>query len=343
MGQSEIMNAYYRPIVRFDYPQPDEALKLAGGPGWFSHAVCHRRDAAPVHVPVADLPGIWRLRLSAPRPAIAGLVFDQPRIMGILNVTPDSFSDGGKHQTATRALGQAHAMVAAGVDIIDIGGESTRPGAATVPREAEIARVEPVITAVSREISKPISIDTRKSAVAEAAVTAGAVMVNDVSGFTYDPMLARYVRDQGLPICVMHARGDPETMQDDPRYDDVLLDVYDFLSAQVAMLEDMGISRSRIIVDPGIGFGKRIPHNLTLLRDVALFHGLGCALLVGASRKGFIGKITGANPAAARIAGSVACAQAAATQGVQILRVHDVEQTAHALSMWRAISKGDFS
>lgn len=337
------MSAYYRPIVRFDGPRPDHALPLAGGEGWFTETVCYRRDAAPVALPAADLPDSWRLRLTAPRAPVAGLVFDRARIMGILNVTPDSFSDGGRHQTATHALGQAHAMVAAGVDIIDVGGESTRPGAQPVPREAEIARIEPVITAVTREIAKPISIDTRKSAVAEAAVNAGATLINDVSGFTYDPMLARYARDHGLPVCVMHARGDPETMQADPRYDDVLLDVYDFLFAQVAMLEDMGIPRSRIIVDPGIGFGKRIEHNLALLQNVALFHGLGCALLVGASRKGFIGKITGANPAAARIAGSVACAQAVVAQGVQIVRVHDVAETAQALAMAQAISRGEFS
>ena len=274
--------------------------------------------------------------------AIAGMVLDSPRIMGILNVTPDSFSDGGNHQTAAKAVQRARRMVSSGAHIIDIGGESTRPGAQPVPKEAEIARVEPVITALSRELATPISIDTRKSAVADAAVSAGAALVNDVSGFTYDPMLAHYCRDRKLPVCVMHARGDPETMQQDPRYDDVLLDVYDFLAAQVAMLEEMGIPRARIIVDPGIGFGKTIEHNLTLLRDVALFHGIGCPVLVGASRKGFIGKISGVETSAERVSGSVAVAQAVAAQGVQIVRVHDVSATAQALAMWRAISKGRF-
>ncbi len=336
------MSVYFRPVVRFDSLRPDEALDLAGGPGWFSEAVCHRRDAPPRTVALSEIPEDWRTRLSAPRPAIAGMVLDSPRIMGILNVTPDSFSDGGNHQTAAKAVQRARRMVSSGAHIIDIGGESTRPGARPVPKEAEIARVEPVIPALSRELATPISIDTRKSAVADAAVSAGAALVNDVSGFTYDPMLAHYCRDRKLPVCVMHARGDPETMQQDPRYDDVLLDVYDFLAAQVAMLEEMGIPRARIIVDPGIGFGKTIEHNLTLLRDVALFHGIGCPVLVGASRKGFIGKISGVETSAERVSGSVAVAQAVAAQGVQIVRVHDVSATAQALAMWRAISKGSF-
>ncbi|MBY6162259.1 dihydropteroate synthase [Mameliella alba] len=336
------MSAYYRPIVSFDSVRPPGALDLAGGPGWFAEAVCHRRDAPPQIVPASTIPEDWRDRLASRRPPMAGMVFDSPRIMGILNVTPDSFSDGGSHQSAARAVDRAREMVKAGANIIDIGGESTRPGALPVPRESEIARVEPVITALYRELTVPMSIDTRKSAVADAAVNAGAALVNDVSGFTYDPMLARYCLDKGVPVCVMHARGDPETMQNDPRYEDVLLDVYDFLAAQVAMLEEMGIPRGRIIVDPGIGFGKNIEHNLTLLRDVALFHGIGCPVLVGASRKGFIGKITGASPAVERISGSVAVAQAAVAQGVQIVRVHDVSETAQALAMWRAISRGQF-
>lgn len=336
------MSVYYRPIVRHDHPRPAHALPLAGGKHWFAEAVRHSRKAPPESVPLSEVPDATLDRLSAPRPPMAGLTFDAPRIMGILNVTPDSFSDGGKHQTAARAVQQAHMMAAAGASIIDVGGESTRPGARPVPREAEIARVEPVITALARELTIPVSIDTRKSAVAEAAVNAGAVLVNDVSGFTYDPMLARYCRDQGLAVCVMHARGDPETMQNDPRYDDVLLDVYDFLAAQVAMLEETGIPRSRIIVDPGIGFGKRIEHNLTLLRDVSLFHAIGCPVLVGASRKGFIGKITGANPASERMCGSVAAALWVAAQGVQVVRVHDVAETVQAMSMCHAICRGSF-
>lgn len=335
------MTAYFRPIVRFDTPRPEGALPLAGGPGWFTEAVCLRRDAPPAPVAAADLPECWRVRLSAPRPAIAGMVFDRPRVMGILNVTPDSFSDGGQHQTASGALNQARAMAEAGADIVDVGGESTRPGAKTVPAEAEIARIEPVIRAIRLDVAIPVSVDTRKSSVADAAVACGAALVNDISGFTYDPMLARFCADRNLPVCVMHARGDPETMQDNPVYDDVLFDVYDFLEERICGLEALGIPRARIVADPGIGFGKLMTHNLTLLHNVSLFHGLGCPLLVGASRKGFIGKLSGAHPAAARGAGSVAAALAAVAQGVQIVRVHDVAETAQALSVWNAIARGE--
>ena len=343
LRQSGAMNSlYYRPIVCHDAARPDTALPVAGGPGWFAQAVRIDRSGGETLVPVSDVPQDWRDRISAPRAPIAGLRMDRPSLMGILNVTPDSFSDGGRHKGAAQALTHALRMVEAGAHIIDVGGESTRPGAEPVPVEAEIARTEPVIRALRHEIRTPISIDTRKSAVAEVALREGASLVNDVSGFTYDPGLARLSRDAQVPVCVMHAQGDPETMHLNPRYDDVLLDVYDFLAAQVIMLEELGIPRDRIVVDPGIGFGKTIGHNLRLLNGIALFHGLGCPILLGASRKGFIGRISGATPASARMPGSVAVALAAAAQGVQILRVHDVAETAQALALWRAITLGDF-
>ncbi len=335
------MTAYFRPIARSDLPRPPDALPLAGGRQWFAEALCLRRGAAPERVGLDGIPDTWRAALSRPRPPLAGLTMDVPRIMGILNVTPDSFSDGGRHGSAVQAVNHALAMAEAGADIIDVGGESTRPGALTVPAEAEIARIEPVIRALRHDVPVPVSIDTRKAAVAEAAHAAGAVLVNDVSGFTHDPALARFCVAKGLPVCVMHAQGDPETMQDDPRYDDVLLDVYDFLAAQVAMLETLGIPRRRILVDPGIGFGKRVMHNLQLLNGIALFHGLGCPVLLGASRKGFIRTLTGANPASARVPGSLAVALHAIGQGVQMLRVHDVAETRQALTLWQAVTDGD--
>ena len=270
----------------------------------------------------------------------SGLAMDRPRIMGILNVTPDSFSDGGDHNHPAQALAQAKRMVEGGADIVDIGGESTRPGAITVPEEVEIARTAPVIAALRESMDVPVSIDTRKHAVARAAHAAGADIVNDVSGFTYDKALAPFCAENGLPVCIMHALGDPQTMQDNPRYDDVLLDVYDFLAAQVAMLAGLGIARERIVVDPGIGFGKTIDHNLTLLNGIALFHGLGCPILLGASRKCFIGKLGNAPEARDRAPGSVAVALAAVAQGVQILRVHDVVETRQALTLWRAVERG---
>jgi dihydropteroate synthase len=336
------MTSYFRPLVCHHRPRPPEALDLAGGPGWFAQAVRHDRDGGTALVGMADIPDQWQARLSAPRAPICGLPFDAPRVMGILNVTPDSFSDGGAHSGAARALAHARQMQREGAHIIDVGGESTRPGAETVPVAAEIARSEPVSRALRHEVDLPVSIDTRKSSVAEVAVREGAGLINDVSGFTYDPMLARYAQANDLPVCIMHAQGDPETMHLDPRYEDVLLDVYDFLEAQIVMLEETGLPRHRMIVDPGIGFGKNIHHNLTLLNGLSLFHGLGCVVLLGASRKGFIGKISGANPASARMPGSVAVALAAVQQGAQIVRVHDVAETVQALALWQAISKGDF-
>ncbi|WP_146590867.1 dihydropteroate synthase [Puniceibacterium confluentis] len=335
------MSDYFRPLVRNDRPRPDGAVPLAGGPAWFSHVEHLRRDAPAERVPASALPGAVLDTLSAARPPVCGMSFDRPRIMGIINVTPDSFSDGGRFSGPARAAAHARQMVADGADIIDVGGESTRPGAAAVPIPSEIARIEPVITALSSAVSVPVSIDTRKYSVAEAAIKAGASLVNDVSGFTYDRMLGQYCARQGLPVCVMHASGDPETMQDNPRYDDVLLDVYDFLAAQVLMLQDLGIPRGRILVDPGIGFGKNLAHNLTILRNVSLFHALGCPVLVGASRKGFIGRISGVQDADRRMPGSIAVALAAVAQGVQILRVHDVAETAQALALWSAVERGE--
>jgi len=329
---------YYRPIPRFDHARPATALPLAGGWIWFDTVEEMQRNGATRLIPAADLPADMRQRLTAPRPPIGTLSFDAPRLMGILNVTPDSFSDGGEHHAFADAVAHAQAMVAEGAHMVDVGGESTRPGAAKVPIEEEIARTAPVITAIRAALDVPISIDTRKAAVARAAHAAGANLVNDVAGFTFDPELAPFCASTGLPVCVMHAQGDPETMQKDPRYDHVALDIFDFLAARVDALVALGIPRAQIIVDPGIGFGKTRAHNLTLMQNLSLFHGLGCPLLLGASRKRFIGDIGGTPDAGARVSGSVAVALAGVAQGAQILRVHDVDATRAALALWRAVT-----
>ncbi|WP_137702980.1 dihydropteroate synthase [Marimonas lutisalis] len=334
------MSSYFRPLVQSGPIRPADALPLAGGACWFTHAEHFERDVPARVLPVSSIPAEVIAALTAPRADICGLPMDAPRLMGILNVTPDSFSDGGAHEGTVTALAHARAMADAGADLIDIGGESTRPGAREVPVETEIARTAPAISAISSALSVPISIDTRKSAVARAAHAAGAVLVNDVAGFTFDTDLAPFCAETGLPVCVMHALGDPETMQDDPSYDNVLLDVYDWLAARVSALVAQGIPRSRIVVDPGIGFGKTVAHNLALLNGISIFHGLGCPVLLGASRKGFIGKLGRAPQAQDRAPGSVAVALAAAAQGVQILRVHDVRETAQALALWRAVTEG---
>ncbi|WP_019954020.1 dihydropteroate synthase [Yoonia vestfoldensis] len=333
------MTLYYRPLVTAE-PARD-ALPLAGGP-------CHFRDVAVLErgrssriVPASDVPATILARLTAPRAPIAGLSMDRPRIMGILNVTPDSFSDGGDHADPASATARALAMQFDGAEIIDIGGESTRPGAVTVPNAEEIRRTAPVIAAIRAQSAVAISIDTRKADVAQAAIAAGASMVNDVAAFSHDPALAQVTADAGLPVCLMHAQGDPATMQNDPRYDDVLLDVYDFLAARIALAEAAGIAREAIVIDPGIGFGKTQDHNLTLLKNLALFHALGCPILLGASRKRFIGTIGGGQDAKDRVAGSVAVALHAVSQGVQILRVHDTFATQQALALWAAIQGTD--
>jgi dihydropteroate synthase len=333
------MTRYYRPILQSGPAQPEAAQTLGGGWTWFTHVEMLERGVAARILPWQEMPEDRLAALTAAREDICGLGFDRPRVMGILNITPDSFSDGGVHNSVEAALAGAKRM--AGADILDVGGESTRPGAARIADEEEIARTAPVIAALRKaEIAELISIDTRKAAVARAALDAGANLVNDVSGFTFDPGLAPLCAKAGVPVCVMHAQGDPATMQHAPRYDDVLLDVYDFLAAQIDLLERAGLRRQQIIVDPGIGFGKTLEHNLALLARLSLFHGLGGPVLLGASRKRFIGTIGGAEEAGARLPGSLAVALAALKHGTQILRVHDVPETVQAIALWRAVVAG---
>lgn len=330
------MSGYFRPLVQTGLQRPPHAVSLAGGRCWFTHAE-HVDRSGSQFCAVSDIPSPQLARLTAPRAAVAGQEMTQPVLMGILNVTPDSFSDGGKFLDPALACAQGLKMLADGVAILDIGGESTRPGAAHVAETEEIDRTVPVISALRAQSDVPISIDTRKRSVAKAAIDAGANLVNDVSGFTFDTNLAPYCAAQNLPICVMHAQGDPATMQDEPHYENVVLDVYDFLDAQVKLLEKQGIARRSIVVDPGIGFGKTLDHNLTLLRNISLFHGLGCPILLGASRKRFIGTLGNAPLADHRAPGSIAVGLAALAQGVQILRVHDVAETAQAVRLWCAV------
>ncbi len=330
---------YFRPVPRSGETRPDAAHVLAGGWCWFDQVEVLERGASSMVVPAGEVPADVLQRLTAPRAPVAGLAMDAPQVMGILNVTPDSFSDGGQFDDAGVAVDHALAMVAAGASIIDIGGESTRPGAVEVSVADEITRTAPVIAAIRATSDVAISIDTRKAKVAEAAIEAGATLINDVSAFTFDPELAAVTAASGLHVCLMHAQGDPATMQDDPQYDDVLLDVYDFLEERIAFAETAGIARDRIIVDPGIGFGKTLEHNLKLLRGLSLFHSLGCPILLGASRKRFIGTLGGGETAQDRLGGSVAVALHAATQGVQILRVHDTFEIKQALNLQQTINE----
>ena len=324
---------YHRPIAGDTGPRPPGALALAGGWVWFERVEVLERGARPRIVPAKAVPPGVLERLCAPRAPIAGLALDRPRLMGILNATPDSFSDGGDLAVPGALAARVEAMGAA--DVLDVGGESTRPGAEPVERAEELARVLPAVVEAARR--GLVSIDTRHAAVARAALDAGARIVNDVSAMTHDPAMVGVVAEAGVPVILMHARGNPRTMQDAPAYDDVLLDVYDHLDARVRAAEAAGIARERIVVDPGIGFGKTLEHNLALLRGLSLFHALGCAVLLGASRKGFIGRLGCAPEPKDRGPGTVAVTLHAVSQGVQMHRVHDISTLAQALALWRAI------
>jgi dihydropteroate synthase len=308
-------------------------LPLAGGPLRFAEVEILSRGAPPRVVAAERLDDAVLGRLVNPRAMLAGLPGDRTAIMGILNVTPDSFSDGGRHADTAVAVAAAQVMAAAGADIVDIGAESTRPRAAPVDAATESARLAPVLAGLN---GINWSIDTRKAAIMAQALDAGAALVNDVSALGHDPAALALVAARGCPVVLMHAQGDPQTMQEAPRYDDALLDVYDWLAARIDACVAAGIDRRRIIADPGIGFGKGLAHNLALLRGLSLFHGLGVPLLLGASRKALIGRVAGDVPPDARLPGSLALALHAAAQGVQIVRVHDVAETAQALAVWRA-------
>ena len=328
---------YFRPIPMQDSARPADAHAIAGGWCWFDRVERITRGGGRESVGIEDVPLDVIQRISSPRASMANLSFEAPRIMGILNVTPDSFSDGGDFHAAQDAVKHARDMVAEGADILDIGGESTRPGADVVPIDLEISRTAPVIAALRAELKVPISIDTRNAMAAKVALKAGADLINDVSAFMHDPLMLDLAASTGAPACLMHAQGVPKTMQSAPRYADVLLDVYDYLESRILLAEAAGIPRSKLMIDPGIGFGKRPEHNLALLRDISLFHALGCVILLGASRKKFIGDITGAQSAKDRTFGSVSVAQLAVLQGVQVLRVHDIKATKQVLVMQMAV------
>ena len=314
-----------------------DGVKLAGGPVRFEQVELIRREGAVITRErvtldqAAKIAPLLLARLTAPRAAIASISFDRPSVMGILNVTPDSFSDGGAHADPAVA---ADAMLAAGAAIVDVGGESTRPGAIPVALDEELARVMPVLDALR---GASLSIDTRKAAVMAAALDAGVALINDVSALTFDAAALALVAARRCPVVLMHAQGTPQTMQATPHYDDVLLDVYDWLEARIDVCVAAGIDHARVIVDPGIGFGKTLAHNLALLRGVGLFHGLGCPILLGVSRKAMIGTLAGGVVVGERLPGSLALALHGLGQGVQLLRVHDVAATVQAVRMWEAL------
>jgi dihydropteroate synthase len=324
---------------------PAAATSIAEGSGLpfgtdraFLHARLFRRDGDDVTERLVAAPALHGSAELAP--ALAGLAapVGSLRIMGIVNVTPDSFSDGGRWFGEEQAVAHGLSLALAGADILDVGGESTRPGSLPVPVEEEIRRVVGVVKALAGR-GLTVSIDTRNAATMAAALAAGARIVNDVTALRHDPDALRVVADAGCPVVLMHSQGEPQTMQVDPRYRRACLDVFDHLAERVAACLEAGIARERIILDPGLGFGKLAAHSLDVLQHLALLRTLGCPVLLGASRKSMIAKLSGQKdlPPAERLPGSLALAQAGVARGASIVRVHDVAETRQALALAGAV------
>jgi len=343
---------HLRPVQFVDSPvgYPDGAVaRLAGGMLWFA-AYELIEDGARRTLPLADCAALLRddpraaelhARITGARaPLTLGnrtLRFEQPLVAGIVNVTPDSFSEGcARHDDPAAAAEAALAMIEAGAALIDLGGESTRPGAPLVWEGEEAKRVVPVIERL-RASAAPISIDTRKAMVMEAALAAGAHCVNDVSALLWDDRAIDVVVRAGCPVILMHSPDPKKGPHGEPAYGNVLIDVFDWLDARVAAVVAAGVPRERILVDPGIGFGKSLADNLALLNGLALFHGIGCPIMLGASRKRMIGALGNAAPVDQRLGGSIALAVKGASLGAQLLRVHDVPETVQALAVWRGL------
>ena len=343
---------YLRPTHFIESPQQHDgaSARLAGTMLWFCAVeLIELADGATTRsiISVADsdrLPEAAKpiyANLTAPRaPLQLGartIRLDQPQVMGILNVTPDSFSDGGKHGDDPEAIAAAGvAMSAAGASIIDVGGESTRPGAPLVWEGDEIKRIEPVIQRLANA-GTAVSVDTRKAAVMTAALSAGAGMVNDVSALLYDDQSPGILQAANCPVVLMHAPSQSSDPHKGEGYANVLFDVYDWLEARVAAVEAAGVARDRIVIDPGIGFGKSLTDNLTLINNLSLFHGIGCPILFGASRKRMIGALSNEASVDARLGGSLFLAMKAVEQGAHIVRVHDVPETVQAIQVWRGL------
>ena len=341
------MQSYFRPIALV-FGRDARSLVTSGRAGAlgglphiaFTQVEVIERGLMPRVMSFADVADEAAVQaITAPRPDFGCLTMDSANIMGIVNVTPDSFSDGGRLANAAAAISHGKQLAHEGAEILDVGGESTRPGSDTVSVEEECQRIVSVISALAAD--HIVSADTRKAQVMQAALRAGARIINDVSALNYEPESKTVIAQANVPVILMHAQGEPKTMQLNPRYDDVLLDVYDALESSIAKAEAAGIKRSNICIDPGIGFGKTFKQNLELMAGLSIFHGLGVPLLVGLSRKGFIGAVTGEKLAADRVHGSVGGALQAAMQGIHILRVHDVKATVQALKMFTASSDPD--
>ncbi|MGB0507531.1 MAG: dihydropteroate synthase [Pikeienuella sp.] len=318
----------------------DDGASLVRWPINFKRIETISLDRAPRRLPLKTFSPELLRNFTSEKAPVLGVPMDYPRIMGILNVTPDSFSDGGQHSAVDEAVARGLEMAREGADFIDIGGESTRPGAEVVSLAQEQDRVLPVIEGlIAGGLKAPISIDTRNAGTARAAFAAGARLWNDVSALTHDPAAIETAVDLDATVCLMHAQGDPSHMQENPSYRNVLIEINAYLEARVEACVAAGLSREKLIVDPGIGFGKTLEHNVELLSGLSAFHGIGCPVLLGVSRKRFIGVLGEEPEAANRAPGSIAAAIVGVQQGSQIIRVHDVKETRQAVAVW-AVATG---
>ena len=277
-------------------------------------------------------------KIQSKKKNFANLNFQKiPNIMGVLNLTPDSFSDGGKFNSKKKGTDHALKMYQSGANIIDVGGESTRPGSSAVDIKLEWSRIEKIIKSISKKI--PLSLDTRKSEIMEKGIKLGIKMINDVSGLSYDAKTIDILKKYKIPLVIQHIQGIPENMQNHPRYENELLDIYDFFEKKIKFLRSIGIKHSKIIIDPGIGFGKNLKHNMNLISNISIFHSLGFPILVGNSRKRFIKEISGINDTKSRIGGTVASSIYLMSQGIQILRIHDVNESLQGIKVFKKLFK----
>ena len=345
------MNFYVRPIFSKQTSEYKDYKKLGSSNLYFNTVEVISRNKKKINKKLIKLKDIRSLEkkefkevsrqikeITIPRKKIASIKFDNPKIMGILNVTPDSFSDGGKFNTLDKSTKYAAQMIKDGADIIDIGGESTRPGATTISATKEISRIIPTIKTIKNKNKKIIiSLDTRKPEVMKVGIENNIDIINDVSGLRYSNKSIDIIKQKKIPFVLMHSIKNPKTMQSNIDYDDVLLDVYDFFKKKIALCERKNIDKKSIILDPGIGFGKTVKQNLNLIANIALFHSLGCPVLFGSSRKSFIGKLHKNALKEKRIGGSIATVIHALNQGVQIFRVHDVFETSQAIKIYKKL------
>ena len=329
---------YFLPEINYLEGRAEHFYTMYGSNTVFNSFRVVGRDKVSSIVSTSDVKEDFLNRFISKPNSTLGLNFDSPVVMGILNVTPDSFYDGEGSFAEKQFVKKGLNLLEAGCCILDVGGESTRPGAKEIASSTEIKRVVGVINKIKKTApSAIISVDTRKAIVAEKALLAGASIVNDISAGSFDKKMFSIVERHKAGMCLMHSQGLPENMQDKPHYENVLLDVYDYLEEKIDEAESKGISREKIIIDPGIGFGKSFKDNMEIIKNAGLFRGLGCPLMIGSSRKSFIGEIVGEKMPSARLAGSIAVMLKTLGKGVNVVRVHDVKETTDAIKVWNSL------